>query len=379
MSSAGNIWVALRLRDQATRQLKGSLSSMRSSMLKFAAGFGAFNFIKEGLKQQSDFVENWSIVANSAGTGVQAAFQNAFKGLKRVTKAEAAGIAATITGTLKSKGVSDSMIAQLGPKVIQRLEDTGAFFNRTTQEVEHAFTSMISGMARPIEMLTRGAVVPLVANLDRLAESQFGVKFEKLAPDQQTLLRLQFFMDGTAKIPFLVGNSAATIGTFKGQLDATKKSLKDTSASIAVNLMPTLIKLMQILEFIVKAIDKTKVALGVFFGMLAGIKIVKFLNTMRQMIMAFYALAVAKAGSQGGIFALATAGAVAVGLGAVLGGIAGGMFFGGGSGGGSSSTTAAAPGNAGMVAHINIETSDPDIRINGGPANSGGNYGRGGS
>lgn len=177
----------------------------------------------------------------------QDTFMEAFSKLKRTSKAQFSDIAATYVGTLKAKGVSEDTIKALGPDLFQRLEDVTANFNGTAEATMDAFTSMMSGQAKSMEKLTKGAVVPLVANLDALAQSTYGINFDDLAPDQQALTRLNFFMQESAKVPGLVGNSNRTIGTFKGQMDAMKKSVKDSAATIMSSLMPALSKVIGVL------------------------------------------------------------------------------------------------------------------------------------
>ncbi len=357
--------------------LSSAMGSIKGFVAKAGIIAGVFSFIKKGFQQASDYAENWSIVANSAGQEVQDSFQKAFKNLRRVSKSEAAALAATITGTMKSKGIGEDVIASMGPQILQRLEDTGAFFNKTTEEVESAFTSMISGMSRPMEMLTRGAVVPLVQNLDILANQQYGMDFEKLAPDEQTLLRMQFFLEGTSKIPFLVGNSAKTIGTFKGQLDAMKKSIADSSSTVVSSLIPVAEKLMSALAGVAKWVSKNIGLIGAFATAFAAVKFTKFLIGMGKVIMSLYTAAVAKAGMEGGIFGVISAGAVATGLAAILGGIAGGMFF---SGGGGSATGSSTPKQENTNVEVAV-TFNPDgiesATSNGINTNVQGNVGKG--
>lgn len=56
--NGGSIFVRLGLKDDATKQMRSTLSGMKSSMLKFAGTMGALGLAKEGIKQASDFAEN---------------------------------------------------------------------------------------------------------------------------------------------------------------------------------------------------------------------------------------------------------------------------------------------------------------------------------
>ncbi|MFJ1495943.1 hypothetical protein AB0R99_00020 [Erwinia amylovora] len=256
MSSIGSVFLRLGVKSDANKQLSGIFKGIQGQMLKFGAAFGAFNFIKTGVKQASDFAENWSVVTQAVGKDVQDSFMDAFSKLKRTSKTEFSEIAAMITGTFKSKGISDSIIKQMGPELMQRLEDTAAKFNVSTERAVEAFGSMMAGMTKPMKTLTKDAVVPLVENLDIFTEKEYGKKFKELAPDEQTLARMKFFLQETKKVPGLVTNSATTIGTFKGRLDSFKKSINDSSQAIAKNFMPTLAKVLEILSTLIKLISE---------------------------------------------------------------------------------------------------------------------------
>lgn len=184
------------------------------------------------------------------------------------------------------------------------------------------------------------------------------------------LLRYQAFMNGTNQS---AGNFADTLGiSLPNKIKKMKADFKAASAELAAALMPVINKLIPALSKMAEFIGKNTALIGVMAGAFAAFKIVGFLKSMRKAIMALYAFAVAKAGAEGGIAGVFTAGVVATGLATILGGIAGGMFFGGGSGGGSSS---AQPQAAPMApVQIHITTTDPDLRVNG----RGDNFGRGG-
>lgn len=376
MGLIANLFVNLNINNKklksdlikTTKQLETSFNRIGLGLTMALGGF-----LRHGIKQASDFAENWSVVSNAVAKDIQDNIMSSFSSLKRVTKSQFADIAATIVGTLKSKGVDDALIGELAPNVIKRLEDTGAFYNKTTDEVLHAFTSMISGMARPMEMLTKGAVVPLVANLDRLSEEKFGMKFDKLAPDQQTLMRLQFFLDGTAKVPFLVNNSAKTIGTWKGQMDSMKKSVADTSAVFAQKLMPTLAKMIPVLSKIADFVANNAKLVTGLAGAFMAFKIGAFVGEMLKGIGLLMAWGAAKTFSQTGMAAIAAVPAAIGAVGAVVGGVlaANGVSSSFGSSGSSSGQPQAAP-----MAPVNITviSSDPDLRVNG----NGANFGRGG-
>lgn len=372
---AGNIWVKLRLDSKRMRSdLKTTTASIKSSFRTIGIGLTASlgMLARTGLKQASDFAENWSVVTNAVSKDIQDKIMDSFSSLKRTSKAEFADIAATITGTLKSKGVSDEVVGTIAPEVIKRLEDTGAFYNKTSEEVLHAFTSMISGMARPMEMLTKGAVVPLVANLDRLSEEKFGIRFEQLAPDQQTLLRLQFFLEGTAKVPFLINNSANTIGTYKGSVDSMKKSINDASQMFAKTLVPQLVKLMPMLVRLTELAGKFSgviTTLGVAF---ATFRLGKFVGEMVKAISLLLALSAAKTLSKTTLLAIPLVGGLvggAIGLIASITSMGGVSFSGAGS-------SASMPQQAETT--INITTTDENLRVNSPTSGNINPFGRGG-
>lgn len=335
MAKIKSLYINIRARNRTKKDLKNTWKEMQSGIRTIGLGLATAvgQMTRTGIKQMSDFAENWSVVSNSVGKSTQDAFMSIFPNLKRITKAEFADIAATISGTLKSKGIGDDVIAKVGPEVIQRLEDTGAFFNKTSDEVLHAFTSMISGMARPMEMLTKGAVVPLVANLDRLSEEDYGIKFEQLTPDQQTLERLKFFLDGTAKVPFLVGNSAATIGSWKGQMDSMKKSLAETSEQVAKKLMPALTKVLPVISKLAELIADNIGLISNLAFVFAGFKLGNFVGQMVKGISLLIAFAAAKTLSKTTLFAIPLVAGLAGAAIALVGGI---MAMGGTSYSGSS-------------------------------------------
>lgn len=381
MSSIGKVFLRLGVQDEATKKIGGIFKGISGQMARFSATIGAMSFIKDGIKAASDFQENWSIVTAAVGKNVQDSFMNTFSELRRTSKDQFSDMAATLIGIMKQKGLSDETISLLGPEVMKRLEDTASTFNATSDHMVEAFSSMMAGQSKPIKMLTKDAVIPLVENLDKLAMADYGIRFEKLAPDEQVLTRIKFFMDATGKYPNLIGNSAKTIGTFKGRLDEMKKSLKDTAATAMTTFAPVLSNIMKIFTGLFKIIGKNIEVFNVLLGMWAGFKVARSLYSgIKSMIALYTALMAAKAAASGGILGPALAAAAVAGLGVVIGGLIGGLAFGGGgSSSGSSAATTQATQSLQVNVNVNPLSGQSQATSNGRNINTQNNFGRGGS
>lgn len=380
MSSAGNIWVSLRLRDKATQEFRQKMNVMRNSVVKMMAGYAGFNFLKSGVSQLSTAAEaqdSLNRLIGEKGTKALMEFGKTASQTAGLSRAEVLDTANKFAGLFKviPEGAIDTGNALVGLE--QRVADLGSQFEKSNEEIFTGLQSALSGRIS-LTLQQMGIYLNETAMKTKILAGEFQnigysaeTSWSKLTEGEKVLLRYQAFMGGTKES---ADNFAATLGiSLPNQIKTMKSSFKNAAADLSKSLIPSLMKLIPMLSKLAEFIaNNTKLIWGLA-GAFAGFKIAKFVVSMGKAIMALYAFAVAKAGAEGGIAGVITGGAVAAGLGAILGGIAGGMFFGGSGGGGGSSS--GQPKAAPMApVNITVISSDPDLRVNG----NGANFGRGG-
>lgn len=381
--NVGNIYVTTRLKDKATKDFKKSMGIMRNSAIKFMGVFAAFKGLQVGVRQVSDLAEAQDSLNRLIGVdGVKALekFSNTAVQTAGMTRADALTTANNFAGlfTMIPEGAINT--GQALGDLMQRVADLGSQFNRSNEEISTGLQSALAGRIS-LTLQQMGIRLDATSMQTRLAAGEFASmgfaatqSWASIAAGDQVLLRYQAFMNQSKKS---AGNFVDTLGiSLPNKMKLMKAQLLETAATLSKALMPVLLKLVPILTRMAEWVSKNTGLIGALAGAFAAFKVVGFVAKMAKAIMALYAFAVAKAGAEGGIAGVITAGVVAGGLAMILGGIAGGMFFGGG---GSSSGSASAGQKSQNTVVINVSggANIDGIRDNGGNFNVQTNHGSG--
>lgn len=337
---SGSVYVNLKLRDQATKQLKASIGGMGRMVSKMAVGFGAFSLIKNGVKQISDAAEaqdSLNRLIGKDGTKALTDFANTASRTAGMTRAEVLETANNFAGLFGQIPAGAIDTGKTLAEIEQRVADLGSQFNKSTESINTGLQSALSGRVS-LTLQQMGIDLSQTAMQARVAAGAFtqlgfdaSTSFQSLSMGEQVLLRQKAFMDLTNKS---AGNFAATLGiSLPNQIKKMKAKFLEMSASLSKAVMPILNAMLPVLSKLAEFIERNAKFITILAGAFAAFKLGNFLVKMYKAIAAMIQLAVAKAAAAGGPAALITGGVVLAGLIAMLGGVAGGMLFGAGGSG----------------------------------------------
>lgn len=383
MAKVGNIWIDLMANDKATSTIKSSFSGLIGMATRFGLAFSAASFVKGGISQMSDYVEaqdSLNRLIGVEGTKALTDYANKAASVAGLSKADfltnsnnLAGLFSVINDS--SFDVSDALI-----KVQQRVADLGSQYNKSNEDI---FAGLQSGLAGRISMTLQQMGIYLTSDAmdTAMLAGEFtnlgyaaNTSYESLDASTKTLLRYQHFLNTTDQS---AGNFAKTLGiSFPNQLKKFNSDVKNSSQNIGSSLIPTIEKLLPILEKMATFIsDNIKWILGLAAAF-AGFKLGGFIGQAITAIGLFVGMALGKIASETGIGALAAVPAAAAILGGIIGGVTGGVWFSGATSSSNGSTTTP---EVSDKFEFNFNTITSEVSLNGKPYNSQSGLGRGGN
>lgn len=249
--------------------LSSRVSSLGRTIVAAAAGFSAFRFFQDSVRQAGDAQE--SISRFEQVFGVQADAVDAWAA--RHTSA----VGRSKTATLGSLSSFQSFFVGLGfgndeasgmSTTLQRLStDFASFNNMTDDESAGRFISALSGSS---EVLDRFGINIKVAALDQeLLALGFAGGTAKATEQQKAIARLSVIMKSmTAQ--GAVGDAVRTAGSYTNRMKAMNAASRDLKESVGGLLLPVLTKMVELMatgaekisEFVEKRGGIVKVALG---------------------------------------------------------------------------------------------------------------------
>lgn len=378
MASVGNIWVNLKANTtQATSQISKAFNSMGAMALKFGATLAAMNFLKGSIDSANTLNEQMNALNVQFGKASDQILEfgknsaDAFG----LSTTEAATYANEFSGLLSKIGKGDDETIGMIIELEKRIADLGSFKQRSFQEIANGLQSALAGR-QSLTLQQMGIFLnqaDLQAQLAAGSFEEFGFSaetaFQTLDQGTQIFLRLISFMQQSEAA---TGDFSNTLdSSFENQQKKLKANLEEIQVELGQKLLPMLIDLFSWLN---DHINQVITALGILGGMFIGFKLGKFVGEMITAIGLLMGVAAAKTAAQTGIGALAAVPMVVGGVGAIIGGILGGVGL---SGAFKSSSSSSNPKEPEIT--ISVDPISGRVDTNGMSSNVMSNYGRGGS
>lgn len=215
---------------------------------------------ENGLKLASDLGEVQNVVDVTFGKDAGKINVWSQKALKAFGESElqAKKYSSTLGAMLKSSGITGDSLVKMSTKLTGVAGDFSSFYNIAQDD---AFQKIQSGIAGETEPLRQLGINMTEANLNAYALSK-GIKtsYEKMNQSSKMALRYSYIMHASKDAQ---GDFARTQESFANQQRLLKINFEQLAGKIMKDMLPSLAKLMQKANELMKNVDPEKIAAGV--------------------------------------------------------------------------------------------------------------------
>lgn len=333
MAQVGNIWVALGVKDNATKEIDKIFGRMKSGLAQMVGLFASFQYLKSGVNSVVEMEDAVQSLEHTLGGASQALIKFADQastsmGLSKNEFLSYSNMLAQLTQNMNMSGEAQAkMINDLN----KRIADFASLKGLNFDEVFSAFQNLLAGR-EPMLFKQLGLDMSDAAMQAELAKGTFtelgyglDTVWTSLDKGAQSFLQMQYFMKLTE----------STAGAFENSLDFDDKFAKlsaqweNLKVQVAEQILPMIISLVDMLAKHLDTVVRLIVILGATF---AGFKLGQFVGQMLKAISLFMGLFGAKVAAQSGLAALATVPMYLGAIGGMIAGVVGASNIGGSGG-----------------------------------------------